>query len=143
MSGIVDKAVANSTNTYMEYNSNLSLINYVSEGFMSKYRYRFGSKKTSTWKRIGTYALIGAIAVVGVVGSIFTAGAAGAGAAAGITAVIGSSIALSTTIIATSVVGLVSTIDLIASSIEENKWANRAQEAHANGREVSLPHGVL
>lgn len=63
-------------------------VNYISEGFLTRYTFKFKKKSSSLWSKIGSIALITA-AVVGVAAAcVFTAGAAGA--AVGAAAVAGS-----------------------------------------------------
>lgn len=53
-------------------------VNYVSEGFLSRYQFRFKKKSSSLWSKIGTIAAITAGVVALGAATVFTAGAAGA-----------------------------------------------------------------
>lgn len=137
----IAKATANSSNTYMEYDSNPLLANYVSEGFMSKYKFKFGKKKEIHWKTIGAIAAIAALVVVGVVGSIFTGGAAGAGAAAGIAAIVSSGVLIGTVAaVAGAVTVAAVTTGAVMSAVNAIQWANRDSDIF-NGRNTTIPDG--
>ena len=79
-------------------------VNYISEGFLSRYTFKFKRKSSSLWSKIGSIALITA-AVVGVAAAcVFTAGAAGAVAATATVA--GATTAASTTALTAGVAAL-------------------------------------
>ena len=58
-------------------------INYVSEGFLSRYKFKFEKKKSGLFKSILTGVAIAAAVVVVAAATVFTCGAAGAALAAG------------------------------------------------------------
>ena len=81
--GVIDDI--NEEFSYVE-TKNKNDINYISEGFLSRYRFSIEEKPTEMWKRIGIgIAIVVAIAAA-VVASIFTFGAAGVAVGAGLAA---------------------------------------------------------
>jgi hypothetical protein len=82
--------------------ANINDINFISEGFLSLYKYTLVEKPSERWKRLGK--LIGAIVAIAalVVASVFTCGAAVA-AAAGVALSLTS--AMTTALVVTGIVG--------------------------------------
>ena len=88
-------------NSFLE-TANINDINFISEGFLSLYKYNLEEKPSERWKRFGKF--IGAIVAVAalVIASVFTCGAAMA-AAAGTALALTS--AMTTALVVTGVVG--------------------------------------
>ena len=59
-------------------------INFISEGFLSRYYFKIEKKEKSTWAKIGIVTAIAIAVAAAVVATIFTCGAAGAAIGAGI-----------------------------------------------------------
>jgi hypothetical protein len=59
-------------------------INFISEGFLSRYYFKIEKKEKGTWAKIGIVAAITVAVAAAVVATIFTCGAAGAAVGAGI-----------------------------------------------------------
>ena len=64
-------------NTFIE-TSDINDINYISEGFLSHYKFKLDKKPLGFWKKFGIAAAIIAVLAAAVVATIFTCGAAGA-----------------------------------------------------------------
>ena len=52
-------------------------INYISEGFLGRYYFKFNKKKIGFWKKFGIATAVVAVLAAAVVASVFTCGAAG------------------------------------------------------------------
>lgn len=63
--------------------------NFISEGFLSRYRFELKKKKSSIWSKMGTIVAIGAIIAAGVCGAIFTGGASVGASALGVMLILG------------------------------------------------------
>lgn len=59
--------------TYLK-TDDINNVNYISEGFLSRYRFKFEKKKSSIWKNIGLIAGIVAMVVAAAAATIFTMG---------------------------------------------------------------------
>ena len=64
-------------NTFIE-TSDINDINYISEGFLSHYKFKLDKKPLGFWKKFGIAAAVIAVLAAAVVATIFTCGAAGA-----------------------------------------------------------------
>lgn len=111
--GILDELADELTgSTYVE-TANIAGINYISEGFLSRYQFELKPKKSSLWKKIGTALAVVAVVAVGVCGAIFTGGASLAGAVCGVVGITG----LATTTMAAIATGLVLGVTMAATAI--------------------------
>lgn len=70
-------------NSFVE-TSDINYINYVSEGFLTRYRYTTEPTKESYWKKFGMIAASVVILAAAVVATVFTCGAAGVALGAGL-----------------------------------------------------------
>ena len=129
-------------NSFVE-TSNLNDINFVSEGFLSLYKYGLEEKPSERWKRFGM--LCGAIVAIAalVVASIFTCGAAAvaagivvATALPSIGAVVGISAAVAGGVIAVAAIGT----GIDAGVARQNRDA--AQAKPLPGRNEPVPEGL-
>ena len=73
----------NTENTFIE-TSNINGVNYISEGFLSRYKYTAEEKESSGWQTIGTITAVVGIFAVAAAATIFTCGVAGAAIGAGL-----------------------------------------------------------
>ena len=73
----------NTENTFIE-TSNINGVNYISEGFLSRYKYTTEEKESSGWQTFGTITAVVGIFAAAVVATIFTCGVAGAAIGAGL-----------------------------------------------------------
>lgn len=141
--GVLDKyVIPNKTNTYLEFDTPNSTeandpgdekgkikesgINYVSEGFLTRYQYMFKDKAVN-WKKIGKIAAIAGAVVVAAAATILTFGAAGAalGIAASTTMIAGVAVSASA-----ATAAIISSITLGAAALAYigtytlNAWVN-------------------
>lgn len=75
--GILDTLKNSLDKTYVT-TEDINDVNYVSEGFLSRYTFKFKKKSSSLWSKIGKIGLITAGVVALAAATVFTAGAAGA-----------------------------------------------------------------
>lgn len=73
-------------------------VNFISEGFLTRYAFKFEEKKSNIWKKIGKITAITIGAVAAVAATIVTAGAAGAVIAGTATTILGAVSAGATTL---------------------------------------------
>ena len=75
--GLLDTLKNSLDKTYVT-TEDINDVNYVSEGFLSRYSFKFKKKSSSLWSKIGKIGLITAGVVALAAATVFTAGAAGA-----------------------------------------------------------------
>ncbi len=75
--GLLDQLSNSLDKTYVT-TSDINDVNYVSEGFLSRYSFKFKKKSSSLWSKIGKIALIASSVVAVGAATLFTVGAAGA-----------------------------------------------------------------
>lgn len=78
--GILDNLKNSLDKTYVT-TEDINDVNYVSEGFLSRYTFKFKKKSSSLWSKIGKIGLITAGVVALAAATVFTAGAVGAAVA--------------------------------------------------------------
>jgi hypothetical protein len=149
-------------NTYVE-TEDINDVNYISEGFLSRYTFKLKAKSSNLWSKIGSIALT-AVGVVAVAAAcVFTAGAGAAVVAAGAAATTAGGVAAgvaAVTTVATAVTGITSGIaavaavagGVVAASVaatalvggiqEVTHIANRAlSKVTLKGRNTDIPSG--
>ena len=127
--------------------SDLNDINFISEGFLSRYKYKLDEKPSERWKRFGMLcgAIVAIVALV--VASVFTCGAAAA-AAAGVAlgSILTTSVITTTSIVVGSVAGGALVIGLTATAIEDGLARQKRDtfvEKHpVLGRDTEIPEGM-
>lgn len=162
--GVLDTIQSSLLNTYVE-TEDINGVNYISEGFLSRYSFKISKKTSGLFNKILTAVAI-AVAVVAVAAAcVFTAGAAGvavgagiAGAIAGgssavgavagtIAGTVGLSSALGTAGTLLAVAGTAGaaagTVTAAAGAIQEVRYSlNRSfNKVTLNGRDTSIPSG--
>lgn len=161
--GVLDTIRNSLSHTHVQ-TENINGVNYISEGFLERYSFKFKKKHTGLFKRILT-AIIAGIAVVAVAAAcVFTAGAAGAvaagvaGAMAGGASAVGSvagtiagtlglSAALgtvgTTAVVATTVGAAAGAIVATAGAVQEIRYATGREfnTVSINGRDTQCPSG--
>lgn len=131
---------------------NLNETNYISEGFVSRYRFKFKKKKSAMWKQIGTAIGIAVAVVAAVAATVVTCGAGGAvfgslavalGAAASGTAAAVTTIGIGVGIATGIAVGGTAVVGVTMASISEAYYsAKRIGEAKIyNGWDTKIPDG--
>lgn len=111
--------------TYVE-TQNINAVNYVSEGFLSRYKFELKRKSSSIWSKIGTIVAVVAAVVVMVAASIVSCGAAAAAFAAvavamSVSVSVATALVVAGTVIATAL-AVASTMASVAAT-EEIKYA--------------------
>jgi hypothetical protein len=136
--------------------SDINDINYVSEGFLSRYYFTIDKKPTGVWKKVGIALAVIAILAAAVCATVFTLGAGGLAVGAGFAFVI--TTATSSTIVATGAalttaltvvgytVGAAVVAGVLAGGIAEGvlrqKRTNNKEAAMAvDGRNEKIPEG--
>lgn len=161
--GVLDTIRNSLSYTHMQ-TENINGVNYISEGFLERYSFKFSKKHTGLFKKILT-AILAGIAVVAVAAAcVFTAGAAGAavagvaGAMAGGASAVGSvagtiagtlglSAALgtvgTTAVVATTVGAAAGAIVATTGAIQEIRYATgrNFSKVSINGRDTRCPSG--
>lgn len=137
-------------------------VNYISEGFLTRYQFKFEKDKSSIWKKIGIATAI-AVAVVAIaVASVFTCGAAAAvaagvavslsGAIAAGAAAVGAAVAAIgvgaaagvAIVVGAAAVGTAATMATIG-AIQETRYAlgRTFSKKEMKGRQTKAPTGYL
>ena len=124
-------------------------INYISEGFLGRYYFKFNKKKIGFWKKFGIMTAVVAVLAAAVVASVFTCGAAGVAlgvtlassvSVLGVTGLAGVAVATGLAAAATVVsLGIAGAIEAAVVSVrqERNKGAVQA----IDGRHDPIPDG--
>lgn len=133
------------TNKTHVRSEDLNGLNYISEGFMTRYKFDFKKKHSSIWKQIGMItAAVLAIAAIAVA-SVFTFGAAGIVAGVTVPVLFGSLTAAGTltAIIAGGVVAATVVTAVVVGGIQEAVYASNRTSAKKryNGWETEVPEG--
>ena len=135
-------------NSFIE-TSNINGVNYVSEGFVSHYKYEFEKSKTEAWKQFGKIVAIVAVLAAAVVASIFTCGAAGITIGAGLAAALVTA-GTSASVALTAAVGIAAASAVVVAGVaaatqasihkyRQNK--NRGAVKEIKGRNEKIPEG--
>ena len=146
LAGVLD--TVNYDNTFIE-TSDINDINYISEGFLSHYKFKIEKEKLKTGKKMLIGLGVVAVLAVATVLSIFTCGGAAAifgvalaasvefGVLTGITAVaaIAGAVAAGTAVVTTAVIGVHTSV--LGARQNRNKRAAQA----VNGRNEKIPEG--
>lgn len=134
-------------NTYIE-TSDINYINYVSEGFVSHYKYKYEAKSADTGKKILMGSGIVVLLALTAVATVFTCGAAGVAVGTGLAAAISAG--------AVAVGGALGTIGIVTGAVVgvtavayriENRVINRRQKLNQDevlalkGRYAEIPEG--
>ena len=147
--------------TYVTTND-INDVNYISEGFLSRYAFKFKKKSSSLWSKIGKIAAVTVGVVALAAATVFTAGAVGAVAAgatlSGVVTAGGSAIsaALTAAGVASSALGIAGTTAVIAvgsgvaagvaattiAGLQEAKYGIQSwQRKKLDGRNTKCPGG--
>ena len=151
ISGVIEDM--NVEDSFVE-TANKNDINYVSEGFLSRYFYSVEKEKLDNWKRVLIGVGIGVLIAAAVVATVFTLGASGLALGAGLAMVISTSTA-STILISSSALttalwiglGVGGGIAVVAGIGEGVVWGqrvnrrNNAEIKPLYGRNDSIPEG--
>ena len=162
--GVLD-TIQNSLQYTHVQTENINGVNYISEGFLSRYSFKLEKKHTSLFKKILKIAAI-AVAVVAVAAAcVFTAGAAAAPIGVGIAGVLSSGAAAVGTVagtiagtiglsaaagtvgtiavVATAAAGAASAVTAIAGSIQEVRYSlgRSINTVKIDGRNTTVPEG--
>lgn len=129
--------------TYVE-TDNINAENFISEGFLSRYKFELKRKSSSIWAKIGTIVAIAAAAAAMVAASIVTCGAAAIATAAGALSV--STTTMSAIVIGGAVAGTAiaaaSTAVAVATTEEIVYAVNRATHSkELKGRNTEIASG--
>ena len=143
-------------------------VNFISEGFLNRYSFKFEKKESSVWAKIGIVSAIAVAVAALVVATVFTCGAAGAiagGVAIGASATVGPGVALAVPTVAGAISAVagagaaavtttvltvagavavgVPTLVALAGAIEESVYATGRVFAKKklNGRDTKAPDG--
>ena len=138
----------NPENSYIE-SSNYNDLNFISEGFLSRYKYTLEKEEIGTGKKILIATAVVAILAAAVVATIFTAGAAGVAVGATIGTVLsagGSLVAGSLVtigIVSASVVGAAAIGFGIQGQVIRNRQKRNLEELlEVKGRHTEIPKGL-
>lgn len=135
-------------NTFIE-TSDINDINYISEGFLSHYKFKLDKKPLGFWKKFGIAAAVIAVLAAAAVATIFTCGAAGAalGVAIGIslTTTVGTaaiSVGAIIGITAAVAVGVAATgFGIQAGVLNARQKRNKRAAMALKGRNEKIPEG--
>lgn len=137
----------NTTNSFVE-TSDINDINYVSEGFLSRYLFTLEPKETGFFKKLLTAVAVVAILAAAVVATVFTFGAGGV--------VIGAGLAAAMAAGGTTVLGALGTVGIIAGSavavaatsfgvqavaLKARQKRNKREAQAVKGRNEEIPQG--
>jgi hypothetical protein len=119
-------------------------INFISEGFLSRYFFKIDKKKKGTWAKIGIAAIIAVAVAAAIVATVFTCGAAGAVIGAGLA--LSASALATTAIVAGSIGGAILVTGVIWASAEggtnrSRQKRNKEKAQAINGRDEEIPEG--
>ena len=103
LSGVID--TINHDHSFVE-TSDINDINYVSEGFLSRYLFTLDKKSSGVFKKIATAIGVVAVLAAAVVATVFTCGAAGV--------VIGAGLAAAVSAGTSAVAGVITTVGIVA-----------------------------
>ena len=137
LGGVIDNIETDGT--YIE-SSDINDINYISEGFLSRYKYSLKAKSTGFWSKLGTALASVAVLAAAAVATVVTCGAA--------STLIGPAIAIVGAINTIGVVAGASAIGVAATvatqaavlKLRQNRNQDKAAKA-THGRHESIPGG--
>lgn len=129
--------------------SDINDINYVSEGFLSRYRYKLEEKPVPTWKKILTALAVIVVLAAAVVATVFTCGAAGVALGVGIAAsvsVLGvtgvAGVAVATGLAAAAAVAVAAaSFGIEAAVVKARQQRNKGAAQAVKGRYEEIPAG--
>jgi len=138
-------------NTHVE-TDDINDINYITEGFLSRYSFKFEIKNLGFWDKFGKFMLIAAAVAAVVVASVVTVGVAGVAAGAGgtlVTSILGTSVgavmstAGTVAVVSGAVVGAAGIVGSVAGGIAEGVTAISRTLAikKLEGRKTKVPNG--
>ena len=134
-------------NTFIE-TSEINDINYISEGFLSRYMFTLEQKKAGFWKKFLTIAAVVVALAAAVVATVFTCGAAGAA--------IGAGLAVAITAGGTAVMSILGTLGIVAGAtivagaiavgghaiaLKARQNRNKREAQAVKGRNDEIPDG--
>lgn len=134
-------------NTFIE-TSDINDINYISEGFLSHYKFKLDKKPLGFWKKIGIAAAVIAVLAAAVVATIFTCGAAGVALGVGIGVALSTTAAFGGTVL--GAIGLSAAIAMGAAvvgfgiqtvALHARQKRNKRQAMALKGRNEPVPEG--
>ena len=134
-------------NTFIE-TSDINDINYISEGFLSHYKFKLDKKPLGFWKKIGIAAAVIAVLAAAVVATIFTCGAAGVALGVGIGVALSTTAAFGGTVL--GAIGLSAAIAMGAAvvgfgiqtvALHARQKRNKRQAMALKGRNEPIPEG--
>lgn len=135
-------------NTFIE-TSDINDINYISEGFLSHYKFKLDEKKTSTGKKILIALGVIAVLAAAVIASVFTCGVAAAALGVGLAASVSvgtlsgvAAVAAATGIAAAgAAVVVTATIGTQAIALKARQNRNKRAAQAVKGRNEEIPKG--
>ena len=145
LAGIIDQIETD--NSFVE-TSDINDINYISEGFISRYLFELKEKPVSNWKKMLLAMAAVVVVAAAVVATVFTCGVAGvviAGAtiASAVTfAGVSSAVLVGTAIAAGAAIATIATAEGIRAGVLRARQKRNKREAKAvKGRHESIPDG--
>ena len=142
LAGILDDI--NYENSFLQ-TSDINDINYVSEGFLSRYFFALKQKEIKLWKKLAIAAAVVVVLAAAAVATVFTCGAAAA--------VIGAGLAIATTsgmLTAIGTIGIVAGVTLAtvataasveAAVVKARQARNKRAAKAVKGRDEEIPKG--
>ena len=127
--------------------SDINDINYISEGFLSRYRYSLKAKDTGGWSKFLTAVSVVAVLAAATVATVFTAGAAGVFMGAGLAATISGSVTVGTVLNVTAAIAgasvIVSGVTIGAQThiLKARQRRNDKEAKAVKGRNDEIPKG--
>lgn len=143
-------------NSFVE-TSDINYINYVSEGFLTRYKYTTEPTAESYWKKFGMLAATVVVLAAAVVATVFTCGAAGVAVGAGLAAAVaeggallGAAAGAATSLSIGSVIAISAASGVAAGAIAvgieaavhaHNMNSNKEEAKAVKGRNEEIPEG--
>ena len=130
------------TNSYVE-TSDINDINFISEGFLTRYRFTLKKKDTGALKKILTAAAAVVVVAAAVVATVFTAGAAGValGFVTATMASMGTFLGTVGTIAAATVAVSAATVGVQTVALKARQKRNKRAAQAVKGRNEEIPKG--
>lgn len=136
----------NPEKSYIE--TDLNDINYVSEGFLSRYYYKLVAKPQSFWSKLLTALAVVVVLAVAAVATVFTAGAAGVGIGAGLATMmaggaftVGAAIGTIGVVAGTTLAVTTTALSIESAVLAVRQKRNAQQAALVKGRNEDIPEG--
>lgn len=135
--------------------SDINDINFVSEGFLARYRYKLEAKPVKAWKKILTALAVVLVLAAAVVATVFTCGVAGAALGAGLAATIAAggltiggvaigSVLTTVAIVAAATAGAAMvSMGVYSAALRARQERNKGKAQAVNGRSDEIPDGYL